>query len=67
MQLVMQWGNLDFFLDFFLEKILIKSKRYRNGKWEFNKSGEDIHRQVNEMGGVESIILDSTVVLVTHF
>jgi hypothetical protein len=35
--------------------------RYKNGKWEFTFSGEDIHEQLNELGGLEALKLDSSI------
>ncbi|CAF0913289.1 unnamed protein product [Brachionus calyciflorus] len=35
---------------------------YNRGKWEFNFSGEDIHKQLEQLGGVESLSLKNWIV-----
>lgn len=31
---------------------------YKNGHWEFKFSGEDIHEELAELGGIEKLKLD---------
>ena len=33
---------------------------YRNGKWEFKFCGLDIHEELNQLGGVDALVLDSS-------
>lgn len=37
---------------------------YRNGKWELNYSGPDIHKELDELGGIEALSLDPSIYLI---
>lgn len=34
------------------------SRGYRKGKWEFCYSGTKIHQELNDLGGLEKLVLD---------
>ena len=36
---------------------------FRNGKWEFNYNGTKIHKELEELGGIENLKLDGTYIL----
>jgi ADP-ribosylarginine hydrolase len=38
---------------------------YRNGIWEFNKDGVDIHKQVERLGGIEELKVDKNSFIVS--
>ena len=35
---------------------------YKNGEWEFNFSGVDIHEQLKKLGGLENIKINKSII-----
>lgn len=34
---------------------------YKNGSWEFNYSGSDIHKQLRSLGGLEKLEINESI------
>lgn len=34
---------------------------YKNGSWEFNYSGSDIHQQLESLGGLEKLEINASI------
>ncbi len=53
----MQWGICYNYKYILVLIAIFESFRYKNGKWEFNFSGEDIHEDLNNLGGIDQLKL----------
>ena len=40
---------------------------YKNGEWEFNFSSEEIHKELEKLGGVESLHIDKSFAMPFFF